>query len=759
MTNSAALAGATMIAPDDDFSGAPLMRREFRTDPDHGAIVSATLTATAQGVVDLEINGGAVGPDVLSPGWSSYEWRLRHRSYDVAALLPQPGQSAVVGASLGNGWYRGRLGFTGKRALYGSELGLMAELIITYADGHVQTIVTDPSWRSGPSATTRNEIYDGQTIDARQAVAGWSSPGFDDAAWVGVHAVEFDHGRLTPAISQPVVRHESIRPVGVFESPSGATLIDFGQNLVGWLRFTVTGPAGQKISITHAEELEDGELCTRILRSAEQIDHFTLSGGKDFFEPTKTFHGFRYVQVDGWPGTVTSDSLEAVVVSSDLPRTGTFSCSNDLVNQLHANVVWGQRGNFVDVPTDCPQRDERLGWTGDISAFAPTAAFLFDVSAFLADWLQDLRAEQLAAGGRVPYVAPDIIKLDPGPAEVENGQAVTAVWGDAAVWVPWSLYQAYGDQQLLRDQYDSMVAHVEAIEGLLAEDGVWDSGFQFADWLDPDAPDGDSAAAKADKGVVATACAFRSADIVARTAQLLGQADDHDRFRAIADRLREAFNNKYVDEQGVITSDCATVYALAVHFGLLDEPNISKAGERLAELVEQNGYRISTGFAGTPFVTWALSATGHVEAAYRLLLETDCPSWLYPVTQGATTIWERWDSKRPDGTINVSGMTSFNHYALGAVADWLHKVVAGIDALEPGYRSVRIAPLPGGGFEDASASLITPAGQVSSAWTLRDGHFDLKIETPPGVSTTVVLPTGEQHHTDGGQHSFAAQLT
>ena len=752
------LAGAQTIASDDDYFGAPLLRTEFVLDAGHGALISATLVATALGVVDLEVNGTPVGPDVLTPGWSSYEWRLRYRSYDVTDLLPQPGEPAAVGASLGNGWYRSRLGFHGNRALYGDELGLLARLDLTYADGHRQTIVTDDSWQAGPSATTRSEIYDGQTIDARRHRAGWSAPGFDTGEWGGVHRLDFDHGRLTPPIGPPVIRHEAIKPVEIFTTPSGKTVIDFGQNLVGWLRFRVSGRAGDEITVVHAEVLEDGELCTRILRSAEQTDRFILSGGDDFFEPTKTFHGFRYAQIDGWPGELDTDSVEAVVVSSDLPRIGSFSCSNALVNQLHNNVVWGQRGNFVDVPTDCPQRDERMGWTGDISAFAPTAAFLFDVNDFLGDWLQDLRVEQLAAGGRVPYVAPDLIKLDPSPQENEIGQAVTAIWGDAAVWVPWTLYQAYGDEQVLVRQYDSMTGHVSAIEKLLSPSGVWDTGFQFADWLDPDAPDGDSAAAKADKGVVATACAYRSADLVARTAELLGHTADHDHFRSLADRLRTAFNRAYVDDHGVITSDCATVYALAIHFDLLGPQHREFAGSRLAEVVADAGYRVSTGFAGTPFVTWALSETGHIESAYRLLLETECPSWLYPVTKGATTIWERWDSERPDGSINVTGMTSFNHYALGAVADWLHKVVAGIDTVEPGYRSVRIAPHPGPGLDSASASLQTPAGPVTSSWSLHNGAFALQVTTPNGIPTEVVLPDGTRHHTSGGAHAFTTTV-
>jgi alpha-L-rhamnosidase len=752
------LAGATMIAADDDFSGAQLLRTEFDLAADHGDLTSATLTATALGVVELEINGQPVAPDVLTPGWSSYEWRIRYRSYDVTSLLPAAGERAAIGAALGNGWYRGRLGFTGDEGLYGDQLGVIARLDLTYADGHVQTIVTDESWTAGPSPTTDNQIYDGQTIDARRATPGWSSPGLAASGWVGVHPVQFDHGLLAAPIGPPVIRQESIKPIQISTSPAGKTLIDFGQNLVGWLRFTVSGPAGAEIKIKHAEVLEHGELGTRPLRSAKATDRFILSGGEDFFEPTMTFHGFRYIQVDGWPGELTTDSLEAVVVHSDLRRIGTFECSDDLINQLHRNVVWGQRGNFLDLPTDCPQRNERLGWTGDIAAFAPTAAYLFDVKTFLADWLRDLREEQLHADGRVPYVAPDVIKLGRSRDGHPRTQAVTAIWGDAAVWVPWTLYQAYGDQQILVDQYDSMTAHVVAEQRSLSPNGVWDTGFQFADWLDPDAPPDKPGAAKADKGVVATACAYRSADLVARTAELLGNASDHDRFSAMAADLKAAFDREYVDDQGIVKSDCATVYALAIHFGLVDGSKRELAAQRLAELAEKAGYRVSTGFAGTPFIAWALSETGHLDTAYKLLLEKENPSWLYPVTMGATTVWERWDSMLPDGTINPGEMTSFNHYALGAIADWMHKVVTGIDALEPGYARVSIAPQPGGGLTWAKSSLITPRGEVRSSWHIDGDQFTLDVKVPEGTSAEVTLPGRSPESVSSGEHRFATTL-
>ncbi|KSU75894.1 alpha-L-rhamnosidase [Pseudarthrobacter enclensis] len=745
---------AAMITPDNDFDGAPLLRKEFTLEEGHGAVVRAVLRATALGVFEAFINGTPVGDDVLSPGWSSYEWRLRYRSYDVTALV---GPSTVIGIELGNGWYRGRLAWHGLSNLYGDELGFFGQLDIEFEDGHVQAVASDTSWQAGPSATTANDLYDGQTIDARRLQAGWAEPGFAPGPdWTGVRGLAFDGVRLAEPVGPPVVRAGVVRPVDIFTSPSGKTLVDFGQNLVGWLRFSVQGEAGQAITVRHAEVLEDGELGVRPLRSAKATDTFILSGGRDTFEPTKTFHGFRYAEVTGWPGTLTADDLEAVVVHSDLERIGTFQCSNDLVNQLHRNIVWGLRGNFLDLPTDCPQRDERLGWTGDIAVFAPTAAYLYDVKGFLQDWLLDLAAEQKAQDGLVPIVVPDVLKYCPQPPEFPSPES-SALWSEASVWVPWALWEAYGDLGVLETQYDSMASHTHRVEGLLSPAGLWDSGFQFGDWLDPDAAPDQPWAAKADTAVVATACMYRTARLTAQAAGLLGKHDDEAHFNALAVRVRNAFAEHYVGAGGTIRSDCTTVYALAIAFDVLQTPELREfAGNRLAELVRNNGYRVSTGFAGTPFITHALTDTGHVDEAYRLLLEEGCPSWLYPVTMGATTVWERWDSMLPDGSINPGEMTSFNHYALGAVADWMHKAIGGIRPLEPGYARVLIQPQPGDGIDWARTSLKTPHGEVRVEWKHDGGEFQLEVTVPDGVAADVVLPDGARHTVEGGEHRFEA---
>ncbi|KJL24260.1 Bacterial alpha-L-rhamnosidase [Microbacterium azadirachtae] len=743
---------------DADFLTAPAPRdcairffREVMPDRPRDEIQAAELIATALGIYEATIDGKPISSSVLDPGWSSYEWRLPYQTWDVTDLVREGVGPMRFELHLGNGWYRGNLGFEGANINYGDRIGVCAALRITYADGSLQTVLTSEDWSARESETVRNSLYHGQTIDARLRGAGTELP---------VEILDVDRARLFAQISPSVVRHESIRPVRVNWTPSDDVLVDFGQNLVGWVRMRVRGPRGTRVIIRHAEVLENDELGTRPLRAAQATDVFVLSGEDDVFEPTFTFHGFRYAEIQGWPGELDPDQLEAVVVHSELHRTGSFECSDLLINRLVENVVWGQRGNFLSVPTDCPQRDERLGWTGDIAAFAPSAAFFYDVADFLDDWLRDLRMEAEHTEGRfVPVVVPDALKYAHYDGDFSFPEiGPTAIWGDAAVWVPEALWRAYGDRERLAAHYPAMVLHLESVRRMLSPDGLWERGFQFGDWLDPDAPPENAAAAKADPHVVATACLYRSASFAAEAATILGLEDDASQWTDLAQTTRRAFQEHYLRD-GRIQSDCTTVYALAIHFGLLDETDRAQAGERLAELVRVSRYRVTTGFAGTPFVTWALSETGHIDEAYRLLLERECPSWLYPVTMGATTVWERWDSMLPDGTINPGEMTSFNHYALGAVADWIFQVVGGIRPLEPGYGRILIQPRPGPGITWASAHYTSRAGDIDVSWTLDDGSFALVTTIPDGGLAKIVLPNGTTHHVTGGTHRFTQSLS
>jgi alpha-L-rhamnosidase len=728
---------ARFVTPDwdEDLSApqpAPLLRHTFEVRPD---VTQARLYVTALGVYEAQINGAAVGDHVLTPGWTSYNHRLRYQTFDVTAMLRE-GRNAL-GAMLGDGWFRGRLGFNGgRRNIYGERLALLAQLEIGYADGTTERVVTDETWRAITGPIRASDIYDGETYDARLERPGWSTAEHDDGDWSGVRTIERDLTTLVAPSGPPVRRVEEVAPVAITTSPSGKTIVDFGQNLVGRLRIATRGAAGQTITLRHAEVLEHGELGTRPLRLAAATDRYTLGGdGPKTWEPRFTFHGFRYAEVEGWPGELRPEDLRAVVCHSDMARTGWFTCSDPLINRLHENIVWSMRGNFLDVPTDCPQRDERLGWTGDIQVFSPTATFLYDSAGFLQSWLADLAAEQADAGDVVPFVVPNVLPGTPPP---------TAAWGDAAVIVPWVLYQRYGDSGILEQQFDSMRSWVDLVAGVAGERRLWNRGFQFGDWLDPAAPPDRPGAARTDANLVATAYLARSAELLSQAAGILGRSDDEAKYRALAAEVREAFGNEYATPNGRLMSDTTTAYTLAIAFGLLRDQNQRRyAATRLAELVRDSRYCISTGFVGTPLICDALCSAGEYDAAFRLLTQRDCPSWLYPVTMDATTIWERWDSMLPDGSINPGEMTSFNHYALGAVADWLHRTIAGLAPAATGYRRLDIRPRPGGGLTNARARHRTPYGIAECAWELVGEQMVVEVVVPPNTTATVALPGGD----------------
>jgi len=717
---------------------APILTGEVTLPSD---VARARLYTTTHGIYVASVNGARVGDHELAPGWTSYANRLRYQTFDVTDLVHPGGNTLDV--LLGNGWYRGRLGFQGRRAHYGTRLALLAQLEVTTADGSVHVLATDGSWTARESGVLTDDLYDGQRTDLRRVTGAEAS-----AARDAVDVLDEDLRRLVAPDGPPVRVTDVVPATSVFASPSGATLVDFGQNVVGWVRLRVRGhEAGHEVTVRHAEVLEHGELGVRPLRTAKATDSYLLSGTADeVLEPSLTFHGFRYAEIVG-VDDLRAEDVEAVVVGSDLRRTGWFDSSHELLNQLHANVVWGMRGNFVDVPTDCPQRDERLGWTGDIQVFSPTASFLFDSAGFLASWLADLAAEQ-GKDGTVPFVVPNVLRIPDPPA--------AAAWGDAATVVPWVVYQRTGDAGLLARQLPSMCAWVDRVADLAGADRLWSGGFQFGDWLDPTAPPDDPADAQVDPDVVATAHLARSAQIVADAAATLGDAQTARRYATLAQSVREAFAREYVTPNGLVLSDSPTGYAMALEWDLLpDFDQRAVAGHRLADLVRSAAFRISTGFLGTPLMTDALMSSGHAEVAYRLLLETGCPSWLYPVTMGATTVWERWDSMLPDGSINSGEMTSFNHYALGAVADWLHRTVAGLAPAGPGYRDIVVRPIPGGGLTRASARHLTPYGEAAVSWERAQGRLQLSVDVPVGVGATVYVPgVAEPVRVEHGHHTW-----
>ena len=755
-----------------------LFRRCFTLPGKVSSISKARLYITAHGLYRASVNGHRIGNEEMGPGWTSYSHRLHYQVFDITSTLNLD-KPNVFGVEVAEGWFAGRLGWNDGRYHYGNKLGFLAQLEVFDEEGQMTELNSPHDWKSCYSATTRSEIYDGEDYDARLEQQGWDyDPEFDETSWTTTEEASPPSATLIASDAPPVRPIESIAPVKIWSSDAGHTLIDFGQNLTGKLEvqlssFNGDSFEGHKLTFSHAEVLENGELCIRTLRTAKPVDSIILSKLQpETWSPKFTFHGFRYVQVDGWPdspGLPTVDQIKAVVMHSDITRTGWFSCSDPLVNKLHENANWSMKGNFLSVPTDCPQRDERLGWTGDIQVFTPSASFLYDTSGFLKNWLADVAAEQLEdwRGGVPGMVVPDIITKRETPTNPPDPQCA---WHDVTVLTPWDLYISLGDRELLRTQYASMKAWVD--QGLpRGANGLWDQNvWQFGDWLDPTAPPDEPGKAATDSLLVADAYLVRVMETITKVSGVLGEAEDEARYSKEVTKVRAAFCHQYVTPAGLLASDTQTAHSLALAFGLLDNHDqIASSTDRLEHLVHLARYRIATGFVGTPLITHALSDYGHHQLAYRMLLEKSCPSWLYPITMGATTIWERWDSMLPDGSINPGTMTSFNHYALGSVVNWLHKNVAGISPLEPGWKKIKVRPVPGGTITSAEATYDSPYGRIECSWKLSesDGTFHLTLSIPPNTTAIVILPSewrklgqGEESGTEvgSGKHCFSCSF-
>lgn len=706
----------------------PMLRKEFSSA---SPVRKARVYMTCHGVYELTLNGQRVGQDLFAPGWTVYPKRLQVQTYDVTDLL-QPGRNCI-GVTLGDGWYRGRLRQANRRNLYGDKLALLLQLEIEHEDGSQQIVTSDPSWRASTGPILKSDFYNGESYDARLVKAGWNQPDYDDSQWATVTVRDIGKDMLVAQVGPPVRAIEEVKPVAILETPAGETVVDMGQNMVGWLRLKVQGSAGTRIRLRHAEVLDaKGNFYTENLRSAQQTDEYILAGkGEEVWQPHFTFHGFRYVAIDGWPGELSLDDLTGVVIHSDTPRTGSFTCSDPAINQLQHNIWWGQRGNFVDIPSDCPQRDERLGWTGDAQVFARTACFNAQVASFYAKWLADLEAEQLPSGA-VSHVVPDTYALSG-----KQGMAASSGWADAAVIVPWTVYLCYGDQGILAQQYDSMKAWVEYMIDSAGSDYLYNADDTFGDWL----AFGAQRSGPTAKDLITQAFFARSTDLLARTAAVLGKTDDAARYAAALKHIKRAFREEFVTANGRLASDTQTAYALALAFDLLPAELEAQTAENLVDDVKRFGH-MTTGFLGTPWICHALSEHGYIEQAYALLEHKRYPSWLYPITQGATTIWERWDGIKPDGTFQDATMNSFNHYAYGAIGDWLYQVVAGleIDKQQPGYKHIIIQPHPGGSLTFARARLESLYGPIESGWRRRNGSMEVEVEVPANTTATVRLP-------------------
>jgi alpha-L-rhamnosidase len=756
-------------------SPVPFLRKEVSL---RGKPVRARLYATAAGVYEFRINGHKVGDDFFAPGWTDYRKRLQYQAYDVTDMLTG-GQNAL-GAVLGDGWYCGHVEWRG-RQLYGDRPALLAQLVITYEDGTNETFITDGSWRAAYGPILEADMLMGESYDARREMPGWDMPGFQEGAasptneaiegagatiagsfmlpadrdsvtgppprWTDVEILEAPAGKLVAMQGPTVKATQELTPIAppteIKRWPSSDYIFDLGQNMVGFARLKVKGPAGTTIRLRFGEILDKGQLYTENLRSARQTDYYTLRGDEEgeVWEPRFTFHGFRYVEVRGYPGEPPQDAITGIVLHSDIPKTGEFECSDELVNQLQRNIDWGQRGNFVDIPTDCPQRDERLGWTGDAQVFVRTAAFNRDVAGFFTKWQDDVRDSQ-GIEGQIPPICPStgVVGGDGGPA-----------WSDAAIICPWTIYQCYGDRQILETHYDSMkafVGYLEATAIAYIRCHPEYKGFKgFGDWL--------SINADTPPDLIGTAFYAYSAHLLSQIARVLGRSGDEQRYQDLFDTVKGAFQRRYVTAEGLVGTGSQTSYLLALHFDLLPEDLRPKAMQALVDDYEKRGWKLSSGFVGSPYINHVLTNFGRSDVAYRLLFQKEWPSWLYAVTQGATTIWERWDGWTHDKGFQDVGMNPFNHYAYGAIGSWLYQRVAGIDIdpSRPGYKHIHFHPVLGEGLDHARATLESRYGMIESGWKVRDGKFEWELRVPPNTTASIISPVhgGKWFAWRGGQ--------
>lgn len=719
----------------------PVFRKSFLANK---KISSAKVYVTSRGLYEVQINGKRMGDAYLAPGWTSYDKHLQYQTYDVSGLLSE-GKNAI-GVLLGSGWYRTRLGWENKQNIYGKETALLFQMEIKYTDGTIETVGSDASWKVSNSHIVYSEIYNGEIQDARLEKKNYSQPNFDDSQWTNAVTKDFPKNYISASINEPIRKHENFKPVQVLTSPKGETILDFGQNLVGWVKVSAQGKAGDQIKLSHVEMLDKkGVPYFENLRSAKAQATYTLSGnGIETFEPHFTFFGFRYVKVEGISGKINPNDFTAIALYSDMKQTGNFECSNPLVNQLQSNIQWGQRGNFLDVPTDCPQRDERLGWTGDAEVFSRTAAYNFNTNQFFAKWLKDVAADQ-EENGAVPFVIPNVLK-----GNIFDMQAGAAGWSDASVIIPYNMYVSYGDKEIVENQYPSMKAYLNYIQSV-AKNDLWNTGFQFGDWLSYRVDDSKGfigmKSAITDNYLVAQCFYAYNAEIMIKAATLLGKTDDVVAYQALLGRIKKAFQNEFMAASGRLISETQTAYIVALQFDMLPENLRAQAVERLVKNIESYDYHLTTGFLGTPFLNPVLSRFGRNDIAYKLLLQDTYPSWLYPIkAHGATTMWERWDSMKPDGTFQDPSMTSFNHYAYGAVGDWMYRTIAGIDTKEAegaGYKNIIIKPQIGGNLTSAKGSLETNYGLLSSSWKIENGKFLLDVEVPVNTDATIEFPTNK----------------
>ncbi|MDR0731601.1 MAG: glycoside hydrolase family 78 protein [Treponema sp.] len=717
-------------------SGATLFRREFTLSRE---LRAARLYAAAKGIYEAFCNGRRVGDEVLTPGFTEYRDRILFQTYDLTDYLVKgPNALAFLVAP---GWYKGDL--SASRNIFGSRTAVIAQLRLEYADGHVEFITTSEDWNYAPAPLRFSEIYHGELYDARLEQPGWDRAGFSNAGWKQALVESGDLRNLKPRDGLPVREQEFLKPLGFFTTPRGERVIDFGQNISGWVRFKVQGKAGDRVKIRHAEALDsEGNFYTENLRKARQTVEYVLRGdGIETYHPHASFQGFQYIAVDEYPGEIDPGNFEAVAIYSDMRRAGELSCSNQLLNRFARNVQWSLKDNFVDIPSDCPQRDERLGWTGDANIFSRAACLIMETAPFFRKWLRDLVRSQLP-DGRIPHVVPDI--FNSRRPDDPSDSAGACAWADAVTGVPWTIYTYFKDREILEELYPAMKKWVEYIRSVARDGLIFNTGFHFGDWVALDAREGSNFGATPND-LSATVYYARSAEILSKSAAILGMEGDAERYRELREAIGAAFKDEFFTPAGRLAARTQTACILVLNFGLCPPEYKQRCMDTLVELLAERGNHLSTGFLGTPYALKVRSENGRRDLAYELLLKEDFPSWLYQVKRGATTVWEHWDGLKPDGTMWSPGMNSFNHYAYGSVYDWIFSVLGGVDTDEerPGFARTLLRPCPGPGLSWADTAYESVYGSIKLRWEIRGGTMNIAAEIPPNTDAEMNLPGAE----------------
>lgn len=733
------------ITPAREESLHPYIRKEFEIP---GKVKSARAYVSGLGLYEMEMNGQKCGDEYLAPFYNDYNEWVQYQTLDVAEYLHE-GRN-VVGALLGNGWYKGRFGFVDRmEQLYGDSFAFICELAIVLESGEQICIGSDESWQSHPSPIVSSSIYDGEVYDARQEVEGWSTVQADLTEFENTRVFTPDIGPLQERLSPPLVITQRIKPAKVLHTPAGETVLDFGQEITGWVEFDCKLHKGAEVTLQYGELLQDDNFYNENLRTAKAAYTYRSDGETVHVRPHFTFYGFRFVKAEGF-GEIDPKDFTACVIHSDLERTGRITTSNEKVNRLFENAVWSQRGNFLDVPTDCPQRDERMGWTGDAQVFCATASFNLYTPAFYKKFLYEMYLEQKNQNGATPYVVPDVLGQISKIRGQENDAHGSCAWGDAACVIPWTEYLFFGDKALLAEQFQNMKAWVDYIktqeEEHCAGSRLWEHGFHFADWLALDNPDKESSFGGTNPYYVASGYYYYSASLTAKAAEALGLEDERKYYEKLADEVKTAIREKYFPKTGIV-ENTQTALVMSLYMGFAPEEQKAQIIERLKQKLEDKNCHLDTGFVGTPYLCPTLSENGLNEYAYTLLLNEDFPSWLYEVNMGATTIWERWNSVLPDGHVSGTGMNSMNHYAYGSIAEWMYRYMGGLNPIEgrPGFKQTVIKPQTDARLGWVNAEYLSAAGLYKSSWKKAAGKTVYHVTVPFDAQAKFILakPSGE----------------